>query len=114
MSEKRSGPPTRSDFRHWVTVLVHWGDMDAFGHVNNAKYFTYCESARISYFEAIGLGANTTTPVTTRSPAARTVRTVVLIRGGSGGGSGGDPPDAGVGENGLTRVRKFHGRAPQR
>lgn len=50
------------DFRHWITVPVRWGDMDAFGHVNNAKYFTYCESARISYFEAIGLGAQTTTP----------------------------------------------------
>ncbi len=51
------------DFRHWITVPVRWGDMDAFGHVNNAKYFTYCESARISYFQAIGLGAQTTTPV---------------------------------------------------
>ena len=27
------------------------------GHVNNAKYFTYCESARMSYFAAIGLEA---------------------------------------------------------
>ncbi len=46
---------TRDDFRRWITVPVRWGDMDAFGHVNNAKYFTYCESARIAYFEAIGL-----------------------------------------------------------
>jgi acyl-CoA thioester hydrolase len=30
--------------------------MDAIGHVNNAAYFTYCESARIEYFEQIGLG----------------------------------------------------------
>ena len=52
----------REDYRHWITVPVRWGDMDAFGHVNNAKYFTYCESARIAYFEAIGLGAQTTTP----------------------------------------------------
>lgn len=50
------------DYRHWITVPVRWGDMDAFGHVNNAKYFTYCESARISYFQAIGLGAQITTP----------------------------------------------------
>jgi acyl-CoA thioester hydrolase len=27
--------------------------MDTMGHVNNAKYFTYCESARMSYFAAI-------------------------------------------------------------
>lgn len=32
---------------------VAWGDMDSFSHVNNAKYFTYFESARIRYFEMI-------------------------------------------------------------
>jgi acyl-CoA thioester hydrolase len=30
--------------------------MDAIGHVNNAKYFTYCESARIEYFDQINVG----------------------------------------------------------
>lgn len=45
----------RSRFRHWETVAVRWGDMDAMGHVNNAKYFTYCESARMGYFQAIRL-----------------------------------------------------------
>jgi acyl-CoA thioester hydrolase len=30
--------------------------MDALGHVNNAAYFTYCESARIEYFDEIGIG----------------------------------------------------------
>ena len=25
------------------------------GHVNNAAYFTYCESARMSYFQAIAM-----------------------------------------------------------
>src|SRR5271170_2237516 len=29
--------------------------MDAFGHVNNAVYFRWFESARIAYFERIGL-----------------------------------------------------------
>ena len=45
----------REQFNHWQTISVRWGDMDALGHVNNAKYFTYCESARMSYFEAIEL-----------------------------------------------------------
>jgi acyl-CoA thioester hydrolase len=45
----------RDQFKHWEPVTVRWGDMDALGHVNNAKYFTYCESARISYFNAIEL-----------------------------------------------------------
>lgn len=53
----------RERFHLWIAVPVRWGDMDAFGHVNNAKYFTFCESARIAYFEAIGLGPQTTTPV---------------------------------------------------
>ena len=47
----------RDDFRVWITLDVRWGDMDAFGHVNNAKYFTYCESARIRYFEELDLEA---------------------------------------------------------
>ncbi|MEM9596121.1 MAG: thioesterase family protein [Acidobacteriota bacterium] len=45
----------RDDFRLWYPIDVRWGDMDAFGHVNNARYFTYCESARIAYFDAIRL-----------------------------------------------------------
>ena len=45
---------TRADFRHWISVEVRWGDMDFQGHVNNAVYFTYCESARISLYTEIG------------------------------------------------------------
>jgi acyl-CoA thioester hydrolase len=30
--------------------------MDSMGHVNNAVYFTYLESARISYFDALEIG----------------------------------------------------------
>ena len=33
---------------------VIWGDMDAFGHVNNTVYFRYFEDARIAYFDKIG------------------------------------------------------------
>jgi acyl-CoA thioester hydrolase len=45
----------RERFRVWYTVDVRWGDMDSFGHVNNAKYFTYYESARIRYFQEVGM-----------------------------------------------------------
>jgi acyl-CoA thioester hydrolase len=41
--------------RHVEPISVRWGDMDVMGHVNNAKYFTYCESARMSYFRAVGM-----------------------------------------------------------
>ena len=50
--------PMYDDFHVWIPVDVRWGDMDAYGHVNNACYFTYCESARIRYFEAIDLEAS--------------------------------------------------------
>jgi acyl-CoA thioester hydrolase len=43
----------RSDFAHFVTLPVQWGDMDSIGHVNNAIYFRYVESGRIDYFRAI-------------------------------------------------------------
>ena len=46
-----------STIRHLEPVRVRWGDVDSMGHVNNAKYFTYCESARMSYFAAIGMDA---------------------------------------------------------
>ncbi len=42
-------------YRIRLPIDVRWGDMDAFGHVNNAAYFTYCESARIRYFEELGI-----------------------------------------------------------
>ena len=51
-----SGP-----FRHSVEIVVRFADTDAMGHVNNAKYLTYCEIARIQYWtdvtgEPIALG----------------------------------------------------------
>ncbi len=38
-----------------ITFDVNWGDMDAFGHVNNARYFTWFESCRTAYFLRLGL-----------------------------------------------------------
>ena len=43
----------RSDFVHFVSLPVQWGDMDSIGHVNNAIYFRYIESGRIAYFKAL-------------------------------------------------------------
>ena len=36
-----------------VEIPVAWGEMDAFGHVNNAVYFRYFETARSAYFERL-------------------------------------------------------------
>ena len=37
-------------FHHEVDIVVRFGDTDAMRHVNNAKYLTYCETARIRYW----------------------------------------------------------------
>lgn len=34
---------------------VIWGDMDAFGHVNNTVYFRYFEDVRMAYFDKVGV-----------------------------------------------------------
>ena len=46
-------PPPR---KHVLTrlILIRWGDMDAYGHVNNTLYFRYMEQVRIEYLESIG------------------------------------------------------------
>ncbi len=38
-----------------IRVGVHWAELDSFGHVNNSRYFTWFESARMALFERIGL-----------------------------------------------------------
>ena len=45
------------EFPITVEVRVAWGDMDAFGHVNNTIFFRWFETARIAYLEAIGFTA---------------------------------------------------------
>src|SRR5215831_14945661 len=45
---------TRDQFIYWKTVEVRWSDMDAQGHVNNAVYFTYLESARVELIRKTG------------------------------------------------------------
>ncbi len=44
-----------NDFPITVRFPIHWGEMDAYGHVNNARYFTWFEAARIAYMARVGL-----------------------------------------------------------
>lgn len=39
------------EYRFRVETPVAWGDMDAFGHVNNVIYLRYFETGRVAYFE---------------------------------------------------------------
>lgn len=36
-------------------IPIRWGDMDAYGHVNNTIYFRYCEQTRVEWLETMGL-----------------------------------------------------------
>ncbi len=37
-----------------VSIPVQWGEMDAYGHVNNTVFFRYFETARIAFLELCG------------------------------------------------------------
>lgn len=41
-----------------VEVPVAWGDMDAFGHVNNTVFIRWFETARIALCERLGLAVD--------------------------------------------------------
>ena len=38
-----------------ITLPVQWGEQDAFQHVNHAVYFRWFESARIAFWDRVGL-----------------------------------------------------------
>ncbi len=42
------------DYPVRIEIPVAWGEMDAFGHVNNVVYFRYLETARVAYLAALG------------------------------------------------------------
>ena len=44
-----------SDFRFYHPIEVRYGDLDPQGHVNNAKYLTYFEQARVAYWIQLGM-----------------------------------------------------------
>ena len=48
---------TLSDYPVIYDQSVAWGDMDAFGHVNNVMYYRYIESARIFYMNVLNIFA---------------------------------------------------------
>ena len=41
---------------HTTQLPIRWGDMDAYGHVNNTIYFRYMEQARCEWLEAMDIG----------------------------------------------------------
>jgi acyl-CoA thioester hydrolase len=39
---------------HTSLIPIRWGDMDAYGHVNNTIYFRFMEQNRVEYLEQQG------------------------------------------------------------
>lgn len=42
-------------FRFYHPIEVRYGDLDPQGHVNNARFLTYIEQARVVYYKHLGL-----------------------------------------------------------
>lgn len=49
-----------ADYPIATEIPVRWSDLDALNHVNNTIYLRYFESARIDYFNRVGLIAHRT------------------------------------------------------
>jgi acyl-CoA thioester hydrolase len=47
-------PTQLQEFPVVIKIPVQWGELDAYGHVNNAVFFRYFESARMVYLERCG------------------------------------------------------------
>lgn len=45
----------RKKLIHVTTMPIRWGDMDAYGHVNNTIYFRYMEQARVEWIESLNV-----------------------------------------------------------
>jgi acyl-CoA thioester hydrolase len=46
--------PAEKRVVHEMRMPIRWGDMDAYGHVNNTVYFRYMEQARVEWITALG------------------------------------------------------------
>ena len=44
----------KSDFPFFIELETRWSDMDCIGHVNNATFLIYVETARIKLIEKLG------------------------------------------------------------
>ena len=48
----------KDDFIYFKKVEARWGDMDGLRHINNAKYLTFLETARLEYLSTLGIDIN--------------------------------------------------------
>ncbi len=58
----RPPPSVRAAYRSFVPVTTRWGDNDVFGHVNNAIYYGYIDTAVTTLMQRAGVLAGQDTP----------------------------------------------------
>lgn len=46
-----------NDFPVKHVLRIDWSELDYFGHVNNVSFFKYIQSARVNYWDQVGLRA---------------------------------------------------------
>ena len=51
----RTPAPTRDDYAHFITIPTRWNDNDSYGHVNNAVYYYFIDTAVNGYLIDNGL-----------------------------------------------------------
>lgn len=51
----KQAPPQLLEFKHQIERTLDWSELDQLGHANNARYFTWFEEARMSYFQQVGI-----------------------------------------------------------
>ena len=42
-----------SEYKISQPIQLRFVDTDALGHINNAHYLSYCEMARVTYFDTV-------------------------------------------------------------
>ena len=46
--------PEEKSLAYQTQFPIRWGDMDAFGHVNNVQFFRYLENTRVDWMNKVG------------------------------------------------------------
>jgi acyl-CoA thioester hydrolase len=50
----RAPPTTRDAYVRFTSLTLRWNDLDAFGHVNNVQFYSWFDTAIVSFLVEIG------------------------------------------------------------
>lgn len=61
--QDRAHRPTRGEFAHFIAVPTRWSDNDSFGHLNNAVYYSFFDTAVTRFLFAAAPPADAPAPM---------------------------------------------------